>query len=458
MPLTTGSRLGPYEILSLLGTGGMGEVYRARDTKLNRDVALKILPDSFAHDPERVARFKREAQVLASLNHPNIAAIYGLEESGGIRAPVLDLVEGPTLAEYLAGAGSTGPGLRTDGSGLPVQEVLPIAKQIVDALEAAHEHGVIHRDLKPANIKVRRDGTVKVLDFGLAKAFEPETVNANFSNSPTLSLAATQQGVILGTAAYMSPEQAKGRPIDRRTDIFSFGCVLYEMLTGRAAFEGDDVPEILGAVLKSEPDWTQVPPSVPLRIQELLRLCLASRGRWRDRRPDRRAMAGVHGGRDLSAMAARRERAVLHRAERPDDGGADHGVRYDDRAGRTDGTVSHAHLRRRRGQSTGPAIRRGPRRPLPDQHGSGRGCCPDHAHPQLEAETIERLDGVAGSKRTRPTYRYETGSGADYRSELFSSERADLRMPATLAALPSWQAYSYISPAVACMGSTAVHD
>ncbi len=215
MPLTTGSRLGPYEILSLLGTGGMGEVYRARDTKLNRDVALKILPDSFAHDPERVARFKREAQVLASLNHPNIAAIYGLEESDGIRALMLELVEGPTLAEVIARSATESGRLpqasapsgvsearRPRGAGAPrglgTNELLPIAKQIVDALEAAHEHGVIHRDLKPANIKVRSDGTVKVLDFGLAKAFEPEAANASFSNSPTLSLAATQQGVILG--------------------------------------------------------------------------------------------------------------------------------------------------------------------------------------------------------------------------------------------------------------------
>ena len=221
-----------YEILGLLGSGGMGEVYRARDTKLHRDVALKVLPDSFAQDPDRIARFSREARVLASLNHPHIAQIHGLEESDGVRALVMELVEGPTLADRLA----QGP--------VPIDEALPIARQIADALETAHEQGIIHRDLKPANIKVREDGTVKVLDFGLAKALEPiPAAGAEMTASPTMtSPAMTGMGVILGTAAYMSPEQTRGKPLDKRTDIWAFGCVLYEMLAGRRAFGGDTVP------------------------------------------------------------------------------------------------------------------------------------------------------------------------------------------------------------------------
>src|SRR5499426_1384319 len=222
MSLTPGTRLGPYEITATLGAGGMGEVYRARDTRLKRDVALKILPESFATDPERLARFQREAEVLASLNHPNIAAIHGLEESNGTRALVMELVEGETLADRI----SRGP--------IPIDEALPIATQIAEALEAAHEQGIIHRDLKPANIKRRPDATVKVLDFGLAKALDPVGVaSANVSQSPTItSPAMSQVGMILGTAAYMSPEQAKGRPADKRSDVWAFGCVLYEMLTG----------------------------------------------------------------------------------------------------------------------------------------------------------------------------------------------------------------------------------
>src|ERR1700720_3993081 len=242
MALASGARLGPYEILSPLGSGGMGEVYRARDTKLSRDVALKILPTAFALDPDRLARFRREAQVLASLNHPHIAAIYGVEESNGVQALVLELVDGPTLADRIA----HGP--------IPLDEVLPIARQIAEALEAAHEQGVIHRDLKPANIKVRPDGTVKVLDFGLAKLTEaPAAPNAvGLSQSPTITTPAmmTGIGVILGTAAYMSPEQAKGRVADKRTDVWALGCVLYEMLTGKRAFEGEDVSETLAAVLR----------------------------------------------------------------------------------------------------------------------------------------------------------------------------------------------------------------
>src|ERR1700704_2094971 len=227
MPLSAGARLGPYEILSAIGAGGMGEVYRARDTKLNRDVALKILPDAFASDPDRLARFTREAQTLAALNHPHIAHIHGLEEAGGVRALVMELVEGEDLAERIA----RGP--------MPLDEALPIARQIADALEAAHEQGIIHRDLKPANIKVRPDGTVKVLDFGLAKALEATgAMSSSASMSPTITTPAmTQAGMILGTAAYMAPEQAKGREADKRSDIWAFGCVLYEMLTGKRVFE-----------------------------------------------------------------------------------------------------------------------------------------------------------------------------------------------------------------------------
>jgi Tol biopolymer transport system component len=261
--LTLGTRLGVYDITAPIGEGGMGQVFRARDRKLNRDVALKVLPDSFASDPDRLARFAREAQTLASLNHPHIAGIYGLEESGGVSALVMELVEGEDLSQRIA------------RGAIPLDEALPIAKQIAEALEAAHEQGIIHRDLKPANIKVRADGTVKVLDFGLAKAIDPAGMSSmNALNSPTLSLHATMQGVILGTAAYMSPEQAKGRRVDRRTDIFAFGCVLFEMLTGRRAFEGDDVAEIVSRVLQREPDWTLLSGDVPPRVRELLRLCL----------------------------------------------------------------------------------------------------------------------------------------------------------------------------------------
>ncbi len=219
MALAVGSRLGHYDVTALIGEGGMGQVYQATDTTLNRQVALKILPEAFATDPDRLARFQREAQVLASLNHPNIGGIHGLEESDGIRALVLEYIEGPTLADRIA----QGP--------IPIDEALPIAKQIAEALEAAHEAGVIHRDLKPANIKVRDDGTVKVLDFGLAKALDTSP-QGDPSQSPTLTAAATQMGVIMGTAAYMSPEQARGKPVDRRADIWAFGVVVYEMLTG----------------------------------------------------------------------------------------------------------------------------------------------------------------------------------------------------------------------------------
>jgi len=267
MTLGVDTRVGPYEIVSAIGAGGMGEVYRARDTRLKRDVALKILPVTFATDPDRLARFQREAEVLAALNHPNIATIYGLEESDGVRALVMELVEGETLAERVA------------RKQIPVDEALPIAKQIAEALEAAHEQGIIHRDLKPANIKVRSDGTVKVLDFGLAKLAEAgragEAGKDALSLSPTITSPAlmTGVGVLLGTAAYMSPEQAKGKPADKRSDIWAFGCVLFEMLTGRRAFEGDDVADTLANILKSQPDWTALPEHIPAALRRLLRRC-----------------------------------------------------------------------------------------------------------------------------------------------------------------------------------------
>src|SRR5437870_969834 len=243
-----GTKIAHYKITAHLGTGGMGEVYQAIDSKLGRRVAIKLLPAAFASDAERLSRFRREAHLLASLNHPNIAHIYGLEESGETRCIVMELVEGETLQARI----KRGP--------IPLDESLKIAKQIAEALEAAHEKGVIHRDLKPGNVMLTSEGKVKVLDFGLAKAYDATQSNPNFSNSPTLaSMAATNAGIILGTAAYMSPEQAKGRTVDRRTDIFAFGCVLYEMLTGQPAFDGDDITEILGRVVTAEPDWSRLP-------------------------------------------------------------------------------------------------------------------------------------------------------------------------------------------------------
>ena len=257
MSLAPGFRLGAHEILAGIGAGGMGEVYRARDTKLDRDVAIKILPEALAADPERIARFEREAKTLAALNHPNIAQIYGLEASDGVRALVMELVEGPTLADRIA------------QGAVPLDEALPIAKQIAEALEAAHEQGTIHRDLKPANIKVKADGAVKVLDFGLAKAMDPAgAMSPSMSQSPTLTTPAmTQAGVILGTAAYMSPEQARGKPVDKRADIWAFGAVLYEMLTGARAFQGEDVGETLAAVVKSEVDWSPLPAATPVPMR-----------------------------------------------------------------------------------------------------------------------------------------------------------------------------------------------
>ena len=270
-----GTRLGPYEIVSLLGAGGMGEVYRARDTALGRDVAIKVLPASFAADADRLGRFEREARLLASLNHPNIAAIYGVDDTGGRRALILELVEGDTLADRI---GARGQGLGTG-------DALAIAKQIVDALDAAHERGIIHRDLKPANIKITPDGLVKVLDFGLAKgpggavgSGGPE--GSDLTHSPTM-IGPTAGGMLLGTAPYMSPEQARGTAIDRRTDIWAFGCVLHEMLTGRRAFPGETTTDTLAAILEREPDWRALPATTPATIRRLLQRCLAKDPRLR---------------------------------------------------------------------------------------------------------------------------------------------------------------------------------
>src|ERR1700680_2275382 len=243
MPLSVGDKLGHYEVLSLLGQGGMGEVYRARDTTLKRDVALKVLPAMFLRDPDRMARFQREAEVLASLDHPNIGHIHGIVDSEDSRGLVLALIEGPTLAD------------RIEARPVPLDEAIAISKQIIEALEYAHDRGVVHRDLKPANVKITSEGVVKVLDFGLAKVLEDEPPPSSMANSPTLTVGHTRAGVILGTAAYMSPEQAVGRPVDRRTDIFSFGAVVHEMLTGKRAFTGATTPDVQEAVVKNDPDW-----------------------------------------------------------------------------------------------------------------------------------------------------------------------------------------------------------
>ena len=301
MSLRPGSRFGPYDVISLLGAGGMGEVYRARDTKLKRDVALKVLPAAVAADPDRLARFQREAELLAALNHPHIAQIYGLEEEAGVRALVMELVEGPTLSERIAqtqGSGIRDRGSEHQATGIPLDEALQVASQLAEALEYAHERGIIHRDLKPANVKLTPDGAVKVLDFGLAKALGPagpavgpETpVN---SESPTITSpfdiaqgrpAVTGAGVILGTAAYMAPEQARGAAVDKRADIWAFGVILFEMLSGRACFAGDSVTDLLAAVVKTEPDWSALPPDTPAPIRQLLHRSLAKdrRERLRD--------------------------------------------------------------------------------------------------------------------------------------------------------------------------------
>jgi Tol biopolymer transport system component len=288
MPLSAGTKLGSYEVLSAIGAGGMGEVYQARDTKLGRDVAIKVLPEAFAHDLDYLSRFQGEAKILASLNHPNIAAIYGLEENLGISYLVLELVPGETLAERIKRGGA-----------IPEDETLAIARQMAEALEAAHEKGIIHRDLKPADLKVTPDGKVKVLDFGLAKAFTGDSASQDIANSPTMTRAATMQGVILGTAAYMSPEQARGKPVDRRADIWAFGVVLYEMLTGQQLFAGATVSDTLAAVLRHEPDYAQV----PARMRQLVRWCLQKdpKNRLRDIAD---GMSIVEAGPDQEASSA----------------------------------------------------------------------------------------------------------------------------------------------------------
>ena len=348
MGLSAGTRLGPYEILSALGAGGMGEVYRARDTKLNRDVALKVLPPAFTADTDRVARFEREARLLASLNHPRIGSIYGLEDTGSTPALVLELVEGDTLDERVR----RGP--------LPVPEALAIAQQIADALEAAHASGIVHRDLKPSNIKITHDGMVKVLDFGLARALAADGSEPDLAKSPTMT-AGTIPGVILGTAAYMSPEQARGRPVDKRTDVWAFGCVLFEMLTGSSAFGRETLTDTIAAVVGAEPDWTLLPSETPAGIRHLLTRCLQKDARRRihdiadarievedamaapaavaappepgenslprrpaipgvvarDRRSRHRSLAGARQIRTARGAAARCARRAAHRSSRP---------------------------------------------------------------------------------------------------------------------------------------------
>src|SRR5262245_53293410 len=273
MSLASRARLGPYEVTAQIGAGGMGEVWRATDTNLGRQVAIKVLPDAFAQDRERLARFEREAKTLAALNHPNIAIIYGVEKSQGTNALVMELVEGPTLADRIA------------RGAIPIEDALPVARQIAEALEAAHEQGIIHRDLKPANIKVREDGMVKVLDFGLAKASDATSASVDMSHSPTItSPATTQQGVILGTAAYMSPEQARGGPVEKRADIWAFGVVFYEMLTGRRLFDEPTVSDTLEAVLKSDVALDALPATTPLSVRAVIARCLTRD--WRRRLRD----------------------------------------------------------------------------------------------------------------------------------------------------------------------------
>jgi Tol biopolymer transport system component len=306
MAMLAGTRIGAYEVIESLGAGGMGEVYRARDTRLDRIVAIKILPDAFARDPDRLARFEREAKMLAALNHPNIASIYGVEEGAGRHALVLELVEGPTLAERIA----QGP--------IPIDEALAIAGQIIDALEAAHEAGVIHRDLKPGNIKVRPDGAVKVLDFGLAKlgadAASSTSILGAMSLSPTISTPAmTGFGMILGTAVYMAPEQARGKAVDKRADIWSFGCVLYEMLAGRRAFDGEDVTETVGAVIHKEPAWNLLPPATPAAVRVVLQRCLEKNPKQRIRDIGDVRLA-LHGAFDAGPAIAPGVQSVARRA------------------------------------------------------------------------------------------------------------------------------------------------
>ncbi|HUR20064.1 MAG TPA: protein kinase, partial [Vicinamibacterales bacterium] len=310
MALAPGTRLGAYEIISPLGAGGMGEVYRATDTRLKRSVAIKVLLPEVAQNSERLARFEREAQILASLNHPSIAAIYGVEQAGATTALILEFIDGPTLADRIA----RGP--------IPINEALPIANQVAEALEAAHEQGVIHRDLKPANIKVRPDGTVKVLDFGLAKALEPVSVGSTpLTNAPTITSPAmvTGAGMILGTAAYIAPEQARGKAVDRRADIWAFGCVLFEMLTGTRAFAGEDVADVLSRVLQREPELAALPAGTSPPVRTLIAHCLVKdpRHRLRDIGDARLALDGAfetptpQATRSTALPASRERRALI---------------------------------------------------------------------------------------------------------------------------------------------------
>src|SRR5262245_55140600 len=296
MTLSPGTRLGSYEVLSHLGAGGMGEVYRARDSRLGRDVAIKTLTEEFAEDAERLSRFEREARVLASLTHSNIAAIYGVEEVDERRYLVLEFVDGETLAQRLA----RGP--------LPVDEAIDVCRDIAAGLEAAHESGIVHRDLKPGNVIITPSGQVKVLDFGLATASGASASgsNPNLTHSPTLTNQHTRAGVILGTAAYMSPEQARGRTLDRRTDIWSFGCVLYECLTGKPMFQGETVSDLIARILEREPDWSALPANTPPRVRELLKKCLRKdpRERLRDIGDARLELQDTHALVDSSTLTS----------------------------------------------------------------------------------------------------------------------------------------------------------
>ena len=299
MSLQPGTRLGPYEVVALLGAGGMGEVYRARDTRLGREVAIKALPEAFAKHPERLARFEGEARLLASLNHPNVASIFGLEESAGTPYLVLELVEGETLAARLA----RGP--------LSEREALELGGQVAAAVEAAHDRGVIHRDLKPANVMITPTGSAKVLDFGLAKLVAPGS-GVEAARARTV-VEATEAGVILGTAAYMSPEQARGRPVDRRSDVWSFGCVLFECLAGRPAFDGETVSDLIARILNREPDWTALPAGTSPRVREILKRCLRKDAaeRPRDIRDVRLELVEAAAGRLKSSEPAQPSVAVL---------------------------------------------------------------------------------------------------------------------------------------------------